>query len=217
MCMKLIEEGYALDEVVFYDWGMEFQSVYYVRDRMRDYFRSHGVRFTEIRPQEAFIDYMLNKKVNGYKNGVHYGYSWCGGRCRWGTSIKNRDITKYLETKYGKDNYLEYVGVAWDEQKRIKDKLYPLVWWHMTEHDCLEYCYTHGIGWLEYSPTLKRTIDLYSILDRVSCWCCANKNKKELRNIKKYLPQYWEKLCCLSDVANTEYKNLISIRKENQT
>ena len=37
-------------------------------------------------------------------------------------------------------------------------------------------------------------IDLYSILDRVSCWCCANKNQWELYNYWKYLPEYWDKL-----------------------
>lgn len=34
-------------------------------------------------------------------------------------------------------------------------------------------------------------IELYSILDRVSCWCCRNKNLKELRAIYTYLPKYW--------------------------
>lgn len=38
------------------------------------------------------------------------------------------------------------------------------------------------------------TVDLYDILDRVSCWCCANKNLKELRNIYRYLPRYWDGL-----------------------
>ena len=37
-------------------------------------------------------------------------------------------------------------------------------------------------------------VELYSILDRVSCWCCCNKNKKELYNIWLHLPQYWERL-----------------------
>ena len=37
-------------------------------------------------------------------------------------------------------------------------------------------------------------VELYSILDRVSCWCCCNKNKKELYNIWLHLPQYWGRL-----------------------
>ena len=42
----------------------------------------------------------------------------------------------------------------------------------MTEKECLKYCYQHGFEWKEAS------VRLYDVLDRVSCWCCANKNKK---------------------------------------
>lgn len=28
---------------------------------------------------------------------------------------------------------------------------------------------------------------------RVSCFCCANKNLKELKAIYKFLPEYWQK------------------------
>lgn len=58
----------------------------------------------------------------------------------------------------------------------------------MTEQECLAYCRKNGWNWDEDG------IDLYEILDRVSCWCCRNKNKKELRNIYRFLPKYWEKL-----------------------
>ncbi len=62
----------------------------------------------------------------------------------------------------------------------------------MTEKDCLNYCYNQGFEWKENG------IRLYDILDRVSCWCCTNKNKKELNNYKKYLPEYFEKLYTLT-------------------
>ena len=82
-------------------------------------------------------------------------------------------------------------GIAVDETTRIEKerehKLLPLVDWKMTEKDCLEYCYNRGFYWKE------NEIRLYDILDRVSCWCCANKNKKELENIRIYLPEYYLK------------------------
>ena len=65
----------------------------------------------------------------------------------------------------------------------------------MTEADCLKCCYDKSFNWLEKTDmTESGYIDLYSILDRVSCWCCCNKNRKELKNIYKYLPKYWNKL-----------------------
>ena len=35
MLLKLIEEKWPLDEVVFYDTGMEFQAIYYIRDKVK--------------------------------------------------------------------------------------------------------------------------------------------------------------------------------------
>lgn len=89
MVLMLIERGLPLDEVVFYDTGMEFQAIYDLRDDMLPIFQQHGIKYTTLYPDSPF---------------------------------------------------------------------------------------------------------LYDILDRVSCWCCCNKNLKELRNIRRYLPEYWEKL-----------------------
>ena len=52
----------------------------------------------------------------------------------------------------------------------------------------LQYCYTKGFVWCEDG------VRLYELLDRVSCWCCGNKNLKELKNMYLYLPWYWKKL-----------------------
>lgn len=62
----------------------------------------------------------------------------------------------------------------------------------MTEKDCLDYCYKNNFFWKEGN------IRLYDVLDRVSCWCCANKNMKELRNYKRYLPEYYERFLKLA-------------------
>ena len=37
MLLMLIEKRYKLDEVVFYDTGMEFQAIYDTRDRIKQY------------------------------------------------------------------------------------------------------------------------------------------------------------------------------------
>jgi len=115
------------------------------------------------------------------------------GCCRWGTTDKIRIVDKYCESEPTK----VYVGIAIDEPKRIEKerkpyKIFPLVEWGMTEKDCLEYCRNNGWDWKEETPN--GYIDLYDILDRVSCWCCSNKNRKELKNIYLYLPYYWNKL-----------------------
>ena len=187
MLLKLIEENKPLDEVVFYDTGMEFQSIYKIRDKVKTLLKERNITFTELKPKEPFEYTMFDKPVKKRNGTISKGYSWCGGRCRWGTTEKLKAIEKYCKGHY------EYVGIAIDEPLRLKkerkgNKLFPLVEWKMTEKDCLEYCYSKGFEWLEDG------IELYSILDRVSCWCCANKNLKELKNYYKHLPKYWNKL-----------------------
>lgn len=187
MLLKLIEENQPLDEVVFYDTGMEFKAIYNIRDKMLPILEEKNIKYVELKPKESFTYTMLEKPVKKRSGTISKGYSWCGGICRWGTSEKIKTIEKYAKGCY------EYVGIAVDEPKRIEkerkgNKIFPLVKWNMTEKDCLNYCYEKGFNWLE------EDIDLYSILDRVSCWCCCNKNLKELKNYYKYLPNYWNKL-----------------------
>ena len=203
MLLSLLSREEKLDEVIFYDTGMEFKSIYDIRDKIIVLLKERNIKYTELKPKYSF-EYMMFDKPVKHRNGTYSnGYSWCGGRCRWGTTEKNKTISKYLKENYGED-YKEYIGIAYDEQNRIKNnehKLYPLIDLNMTEKDCLEFCYSQGYYWEEDG------IRLYDILDRVSCWCCANKNLKELRNYYNYLPTYWNKLKVFQEKTDRPFKN----------
>ena len=113
------------------------------------------------------------------------------GGCRWATGYKTAAIERFKKNQRG--TVVDYVGIACDELHRAEknadpNKRFPLIEWGMSEADCLSYCYDTGFRWVEGD------IELYDILDRVSCWCCKNKNLKELRNIYQYLPDYWQRL-----------------------
>lgn len=121
--------------------------------------------------------------------------------------IKLRDLTEKLRAieKYCLGN-VEYVGLAFDEKERVikkrrSNKVFPLVEWQMSEKDCLEYCYKKGYTWNENG------VELYEVLDRVSCWCCANKNLKELKNYYQFLPEYWKGLKDLQDRIDRPFKS----------
>lgn len=200
MLLRLLEERYPLDAVVFYDTGMEFDAIYNIIEKVKPLLKDYGVEFVELYPEKLFLYSMLEQKIKyRKKEGFHYGFGWCGGPCRWATSIKTNTIAQYKKS-IG-DEVVDYVGIAADEQhrfdtqKRQVGKRMPLVEWGMTEADCLQYCHDRGFYWIERSTAaVSGYVDLYDILDRVSCWCCANKNLKELKNIYLYLPQYWERL-----------------------
>ena len=144
---------------------------------------------------------MLEKPVKKRGTNIIHkkGYSWCGGTCRWATSEKLRAIKKYIGNNY------DYVGIAADEMHRLEkekrpNRILPLVDWGITEAQALQYCYDRGFYWEENG------LYLYEILDRVSCWCCGNKNLKELYNIYRYLPEYWTKLKELQYKTDRPYR-----------
>lgn len=213
MVLRVLEEQLPLDEVIFYDTGMEFDSIYYNRDRMKNMLKQHNIVFTELSSENHFLFDMFIRPIK-YKNPqnksypIHYGYEWCGARgIRWGTSGKTSTIIKHYKSVYGDEDITEYIGIAADEINRVRTskfknihKVYPLINWSMTEDDCLNYCYEHGWAWNENG------IELYDILDRVSCWCCQNKNLKELKNIYRYLPDYWQRLRGLQSRIETPMK-----------
>lgn len=187
MLLLILEKNLPLDEVVFYDTGMEFKSIYNIRDKVKLMLESKGIKYTELKPQMDFRDKMYRYPHYSRKGELKQGYGWCGGLCRWGTSEKIRAIDKYCKDAH------QYIGIALDEPKRLErlkgtNKSSPLAEFGYTEPMALKYCYDKGFNWLEGD------IDLYSILDRVSCWCCRNKNLKELKNYKDCLPEYFEKL-----------------------
>ena len=57
---------------------------------------------------------------------------------------------------------------------------------------------------------------LYGILDRVSCWCCGNKNKKELEKMRIYLPDYYLKYIALLKQIKKNNKSGIVVDKAKE-
>lgn len=196
MLLRLIKEK-PLDEVVFFDTGMEFDAIYDVRDQTLPLLEKRYIKYTELKPKDPMWWSMFARPVKKRgTNEVHkHGYGWCGGTCRWGTTEKQRALDKYAEER----NAMVYVGIAADEYSRLEKevksyKVHPLAEWGMTEADCLAYCKERGYTWEQEG------VSLYDILDRVSCWCCRNKNMKELKAIHDHLPETWKRLCAMEDV-----------------
>lgn len=127
MLLKLLELKYPIDEVVFIDTGMEFQAIYNIETRVKEILKQANVKYTRLELPKSFEYYMFEHKTKSGKQ----GYSWCGGRCRWGTTYKLQVLNKHCK------NNIQLVGVALDEPHRIKDepnKNYPLVDFKMTEN-----------------------------------------------------------------------------------
>lgn len=208
MTDEIIERNLPLDYVVMFDTEMEFGATYRAIDAIKPKIEDYGAKLVILKNDTHWLEDMLLRTVNEGTPEEHFGYEWCGnGKCRWRTSQKVDIINGFL-SRIGE--YKQYVGIAYDEPGRIKKenyKEYPLVDWNVTEKECLEECWKRGYNWNEPSPvTESGHIDLYKILKRVSCWCCANKNLEELYNIYYYLPQYWKKLEALQSRIDRPFR-----------
>lgn len=49
MLLYILEQNLPLDEVMFYDTGMEFQAIYNLRDKIIPILRERAIVFTELR------------------------------------------------------------------------------------------------------------------------------------------------------------------------
>lgn len=211
MLLLILENKPPLDEVVFYDTGKEFAAIYQERDKVKKILNDKGIKYTELKPSMDFETRMYNYPHLSRKGEIKKGYGWCGGLCRWGTSEKLRTIDNYSKGAH------QYIGLAIDEPVRLErlkgqNKSSPLADFGFTEKMALEYCYSKGFDWLETDGG-STPVKLYDILDRVSCWCCRNKNLKELENYKRYLPSYFKKLQVLEDLIGELMKKPIILKE----
>lgn len=204
MLLKIIEKNMQIDEIVFIDTTAEYPAMYKHIEKVE---KRINTKITRLGFKNTFEFYMLHYEKTKGKSKGRKGYGWCGGLCRWGTTMKKQIFQQYIKEKYN-NGIIEYQGIAADEEERLsknKEKQwlvkYPLAEWNITEKQALEYCYAKGFDWS----------GLYEHLDRVSCWCCRNKNLKELKNIYKYMPMVWLKLKELESKINEPYKKDCSL------
>ena len=202
LLLELVKRKYPLDMVIFFDTGWEFPVMYEHIEKCKKICEDRAIQFVTLYPEKSFDELMFDIEVterNG--GGTHYGYSWCGGRCRWGTTEKNKTIEKYL-TRFEENSFTVYIGIAADETRRLEKEIaeykrFPLVDWEISERECLSGCYEAGFDWG----------GMYEQLDRLSCKFCANKNIKELRNIRRYYPDVWEDLKTYQRKTDRPYRS----------
>lgn len=203
MLLKMIENNMQIDEIIFCDTGKEFPQIYEHIKKVEQYINR---KIIVLKSEKSFDYYMFEHIKTRGKNKGKKGYGWpvkAKKDIRWCTTLlKNNVIDKYLK-KYKEEGFIEYVGIAADEPKRIKDKCYPLVNWKMTEADCLKYCYDRGFNW----------DGLYEKLDRVSCWCCPFKSLKELKVLYAEFPSLWQEIKKMERKSCNQFRRDYSLKE----
>ena len=204
MLLRMLEENMQVDEILFCDTGKDFPDMLDHIEKVKKYIKEkYNKEILTLKAEKSFDYYMFEHEKTRGKNKGKKGYGWATMFCRWCTSnLKNRVIDNHLK-KYKEEGYVEYIGIAYDEQKRIKDKCYPLVDWKMTEKDCLQYCYDRGFDWN----------GLYKHFDRLSYWCCPLKNLKELKILYIYYPDLWQELKEMDKKAYNQFRKDYSVEQ----
>ena len=168
-----------MDILLFVDTGLEFPQMYEHIDKLEQYLQFPIMR---LKPPHTF-EYLFYEYAPPRKNPALEGLpglSWPGPQCRWCTArLKTRIIDRYLRELKKEFEVVQYIGIAADEQERVREFRYPLVEWEMAEADCLAYCRARGFDWG----------GLYDLFRRVSCWCCPLQPLSGLRTLRKHFPE----------------------------
>ena len=183
MLLRMLELGMPVDEIIFCDTGVEFPQMYEHIDKVEQYI---GRKITRLKSDKSFEYYLFEHTPEKLAKEGKRGKGFPCFKIRWCTDyFKRKQLRRcYYKIKQRGWHIKEYVGIAADEPKRIKDKCYPLADWGWTEADCLKYCYDKGFDWG----------GLYELFPRVSCWCCPLKSLNELRQLRHNFPDLWATL-----------------------
>ena len=197
MLLMMLEKGMTVDEIIFCDTGKEFPQMYEHIEQVKQYINRP---ITVLRAKHTFDYYMFEHKKAYGKYVDKAGFGWPGATNRWCTGRLKVDVIK----KYTKHNYkdiTEYVGIAYDEKWRKKDKKYPLIEWGITEKQALKYCYSKGFTWG----------GLYEDFNRVSCWLCPLQPLGELRILYNKYPKLWAELMDMDRRTYTPFKDGLAL------
>ena len=211
LVIGMYERGMRVDEVIGCNegyWWPEAVDTFYKVGEIT------GFKMTMLQPDEEHqFDYlMFEKEITKGPHAGSKGYDWPSMMNRWCTTFcKARVIDGYLKPLKEKYCVVQYIGIAADESKRTNkfagidhqlEKRYPLVEWGMTERDCLQYCYDHGITWN----------GLYSHFHRMSCWLCPLQSLRDARSLYHFYPDKWEQLKAMDDKSRNKWKITKSVR-----
>lgn len=200
MLFKMIEKKMKIDHILYFDTGWEYPEMEYHIEKVRSIIqRETDIEFNTLKPDKPFEYYLFDFQITkrGKWSGCQ-GWLWPCNIARWCTREKIDSIRAFY--KPFKKNFVQYVGIAYDEPKRIKyaeNKRYPLYEWKMTEADCLEYCYKLGFSWG----------GVYNYIKRMSCFCCPLGRKQNRDYLFKHRPELVERMLGMSQRMRDVMKN----------
>lgn len=190
MCDLLLKNGYPVDEIVFCDTLLEFDTMYQYIEKLKEYFlMRYNKRITILKPKKTFEDWCFGviEKPTAKRKGMIRGIPTKDGMCWWRRESKVYPIDRYLKEKYPNKKFTQYIGYTLGENRSVANDAntvysYPLQdIFKMTEESCKQYLIKQDME----NP-------LYRHFNRTGCGACPFQSDKSWYMVWKHYPEVWE-------------------------
>ena len=185
MLHLLAETGQQANEIIFYETGWEFPQIF---DHIESVENKLNIKIVRLRYYRHY-DELLTRYGRPHGSG-----GWCVAR-------KTDTCNKFIRAIKAD---VEYIGFAYDEQRRAERLIsgkrrkwevkFPLIEAHMTQKDCLEYCYALGYDFG----------GLYNHFNRVSCFYCPKAEKTRKDTLQEYYPELYAEYIKKDSIAKSK-------------
>lgn len=215
------------DELVYVNLGFEWPEQEQAAEALKAICKEKLIKFTEL---QGRLEYeMLHKSIEklyrhrdasrnlqwqGFVQRLQRGRGWCGGKLRWGESIKWLLINRYLKEQYLKKVTQEQLelhlifGCTTERAAELtRSRLsvpvlrnFKLINPNIAEGRSKAYC----VEWLSRRGWAIGRLYTSGLI-KPGCWCCRSRNIKELKLIKQEWPEIWQKLHELEKLIKEPY------------
>lgn len=215
------------DELVYVNLGFEWPEQEQAAEALKAICKEKLIKFTELqghleyemlhKPIEKLYrprDTLRNLQWQGFVQRLQRGRGWCGGKLRWGESIKWLLINWYLKEQYLKkvtqeqlELHLIFGCTSEHSAELTRSRLsvpvlrnFKLINPNIAEGRSKAYC----VEWLSRRGWAIGRLYTAGLI-KPGCWCCRSRNIKELKLIKQEWPEIWQKLHELEKLIKEPY------------
>lgn len=166
----------------------------FIKNKAIPLFESLGYETKILHSDKTYMDIFTHEPVRGkrFGTGMKVGFP-ATGMCGIQKPCKLKPIKNFLK-ELGSD-YIEYVGIAKDEPKRLERlceaKISLLEKYGYTEQMAFDLCKKYDL----ISP-------IYNFTHRGGCWFCPNMRDCQLRHLRNNHRDLWDKLLELENMPN---------------
>ena len=204
MLYKMKEQNMSIDEIIYAEIMFDKDTPAEIPEHeswIKSYAipkikKDFGIDVKIVRSDFTYKELFSKSVTKGKRQGQNRGFpllfgSWCH------RDLKIAPIRQYLK-KY--KDYVQFIGIAFDETKRIDWELkqgnrMPLVDLGITEEEAFNICRENNI----LSPAYKN-------YHRLGCWFCHKQGNVALKKVIKSYPSLWQKILDLDDYSAIKFK-----------